>query len=283
MALGTFPVTALRSSASLLEAVRLHWREYFMEAVEVAALMLCICFAGTLFYGRDSPLAILGLSWVTRSSLMGAIVAAATFLIMLSPFGRRSGAHINPALTIAYFSVRRIHHWDAISYVLSQFVGGIAGVYVASLFLGRSLSDFPVLYVVTLPGRNGIVFAFVAELVTSFVLMAVVLISSNHRMLARFSPIFVALVTVLYYVFSPTIAGYSVNPARSFSSAVFARLWQGIWIYFVAPVLGMVAAAGLYTKVAGLGRIYCVKVFHDLHSPCPFDCHFRELDKSTQQ
>lgn len=283
MALGMFPVTALRSSASLLEAVRLHWREYLMEAVEVAALMLCICFAGTLFYGRDSPIAVLGLSWVTRSALMGATVAAATFMIMLSPFGRRSGAHINPALTLAYFSVRRIHHWDAISYVLSQFFGGIAGVYVASLLLGRSLSDFPVRYVVTLPGRNGIFFAFVAELVTSFVVMAVVLISSNHRTLARFSPIFVALVTVLYYIFSPTIAGYSVNPARSFSSAVFARLWQGIWIYFVAPILGMVAAAGLYTKVAGLGRIYCVKVFHDLHSSCPFDCHFLELDKSTQQ
>ena len=283
MALGMFPVTSLRSSASLLEAVRLHWRQYLMEAVEVAALMLCICFAGTLFYGRDSPIAILGLSWVARSALMGATVAAATFMIMLSPFGRRSGAHINPALTLAYFSVGRIHHWDAISYVLSQFIGGIAGVYVASLLLGRSLSDFPVLYVVTLPGRNGIFFAFVAELVTSFVFMAVVLISSNHRTLARVSPIFVVLVTVLYYVFSPTLSGYSVNPARSFSSAVFARLWKGIWIYCVAPVLGMVAAAGLYTKVAGLRRIYCVKVFHDLHSSCPFDCHFRELDKSTQQ
>jgi aquaporin Z len=138
-------------------------------------------------------------------------------------------------------------------------------------------------YLVTLPGRNGIFFAFVAELVTSFVLMAVVLTSSKHRKLARFSPIFVALMTVLYYVFSPTIAGYSVNPARSFSSALFARLWQGICIYFVAPVLGMAAAAGVYTKIAGVKRIYCVKVFHDLHSPCPFDCHFREHDKSTQR
>jgi aquaporin Z len=163
--------------------------------------------------------------------------------------------------------VRRIHHWDAISYVLAQFVGGIAGVYVASLLLSQSLSDFPVRYVVKLPGRNGIFFAFVAELVTSFVLMAVVLISSNHRKLARFSPIFVALVTVLYYVYSPTIAGYSVNPARPFSSAVFARLRQGIWICFVAAVLAMAAAAGLYTKAAGVRRIHCVKVFHDLHCP----------------
>jgi aquaporin Z len=154
---------------------------------------------------------------------------------------------------------------------------------VAALLLGRNLSDFPVRYVVTLPGRNGVLFAFVAELMTSFVLMGVVLISSNHRKLARYSPIFVALVTVLYYILSPTIAGYSVNPARSFSSAVFARLWQGIWIYFVAPVLGMVTAASLYTRIVGVGRIYCAKVFHDLYSPCPFDCHFPDLGKPTQR
>jgi aquaporin Z len=283
MSLGMFPVTALRPTASLVEAVQLHWREYLMEAAELAALMLCICFAGALFYGGNSPIANLRLTWVVRSSLMGATVAAATFMIMLSPFGRRSGAHINPALTLAYFSVRRIHHWDAISYVLSQFFGAIAGVYVAALLLGRNLSDFPVRYVVTLPGRNGVLFAFVAELMTSFVLMGVVLISSNHRKLARYSPIFVALVTVLYYILSPTIAGYSVNPARSFSSAVFARLWQGIWIYFVAPVLGMVTAASLYTRIVGVGRIYCAKVFHDLYSPCPFDCHFPDLGKPTQR
>jgi aquaporin Z len=214
---------------------------------------------------------------------MGTTVAAATFMIILSPFGRRSGAHINPALTLAYFSVRRIHRWDAAGYVLAQFTGSIAGVFVASLLLGRNLSDFPVQYVVTLPGHNGILFAFFAELVTSFVLMEVVLLSSNHRRLARYSPVFVALVTILYYVFSPTIAGYSVNPARSFSSALFARLWQGIWIYFVAPVLGMVAAAGLYTRTMGSARIYCAKVFHDVQSPCPFDCHFHDLGKSSQR
>jgi aquaporin Z len=278
-----FQITALPPTASLMEAVQIHWREYLMEAAELAALMLCICGAGTLFYGRNSPLANIGLSWITRSALMGVMVASATFVIIRSPFGRRSGAHFNPALTVAYFWLRRIHRWDALSYVAAQFTGGIVGVFLAHQLLGTNLSDFPVRYVVTIPGRNGILIAFVAELLTSFVLMEVVLVATNHLRLARFSPLLVAFMTVFYYVFSTSISGYSVNPARSFSSALFAHIWHGIWIYFIAPGLGMLAAAALYKKVAGCDRIYCAKVFHDLQSTCPFNCRFHELLAQTQQ
>jgi aquaporin Z len=119
--------------------------------------------------------------------------------------------------------------------------------------------------------------AFIAELITSFVLMEVVLLATNHRKLARYTPLFVALVTVFYYMLSTSISGYSVNPARSFSSALFAQIWQGIWIYFIAPGLGMLAAATLYRKVASADRIYCAKVFHDFQSNCPFNCRIAAL------
>ena len=97
-----------------------------MEAAEMAMLMLCICAAGSLLYGHYSAVANLGLSWLTRSALMGAIVAGGTFIIIRSPFGRRSGAHFNPALTVAYFSLGRIHRWDAFSYVMAHFFGGMS-------------------------------------------------------------------------------------------------------------------------------------------------------------
>lgn len=254
-----------------------------MEGAELGALMLCICGAGTLFYSRNSPLANIGLSWITRSALMGVTVAGATFVIIRSPFGRRSGAHFNPAITVAYFWLRRIHRWDALSYVVAQFTGGIVGVFLAHQLLGTSLSDSPVRYVVTIPGCNGVLIAFVAELLTSFVLMEVVLVATNHARLAKFSPLFVAAVTVFYYVFSSSISGYSVNPARSFSSALFAHIWHGIWIYFIAPSLGMLVAAALYKRVAGSDRIYCAKVFHDLRSTCPFNCRFHEPLAEAQQ
>ena len=283
MPLQQFRITALCPSASLLDAIRIHWREYLMEAAEMAMLMLCICAAGSLLYSRNSAVANLGLSWLARSAIMGAIVAGGTFIIMRSPFGRRSGAHFNPALTIAYFSLGRIHHWDAFSYVMAHFFGGIAGVFFAHQLLGANLAEFPVRYVVTLPGRNGSMIAFIAELVTSFALMEVVLLATNHRKLARYTPLFVALVTVFYYMLAMSLCGYSVNPARSFSSALFARVWQGIWIYFIAPGLGMLAAAALYKKVAGADRIYCAKVFHDFQSNCPFNCRIAELYNRPHQ
>jgi len=253
-----------------------------MEAAEMAMLMLCICCAGSLLYGRNSAVANLGLSWLARSALMGAIVAGGTFIIIHSPFGRRSGAHFNPALTVAYFSLGRIHRWDAFGYVMAHFFGGIAGVFFAHQLLGANLSDFPVRYVITLPGRNGSIIAFIAEFITSFVLMEVVLLATNHRRLARYTPLFVALVTVFYYMLSMSISGYSVNPARSFSSALFAHVWQGIWIYFIAPGFGMLAAATLYRKVAGADRVYCAKVLHDFQSNCPFNCRIAELYDRAQ-
>jgi aquaporin Z len=253
-----------------------------MEAAEMAMLMLCICAAGSLLYGRNSAVANLGLSWLARTALMGAIVAAATLIIIRSPFGRRSGAHFNPALTVAYFSLGRIHRWDAFSYVMAHFFGGIAGVFFAHQLLGANLSDLPVRYVITLPGRNGSMIAFIAELITSFALMEVVLLATNHRRLARYTPLFVALVTVFYYMLSMSISGYSVNPARSFSSALFAHIWQGIWIYFIAPGFGMLGAATLYRKIAGADRIYCAKVFHDFQSNCPFNCRIAELYDRAQ-
>jgi aquaporin Z len=213
---------------------------------------------------------------------MGAIVAGGTFIIIHSPFGRRSGAHFNPALTVAYFSLGRIHRWDAFGYVMAHFFGGIAGVFFAHQLLGANLSDFPVRYVITLPGRNGSIIALIAEFITSFVLMEVVLLATNHRRLARYTPLFVALVTVFYYMLSMSISGYSVNPARSFSSALFAHVWQGIWIYFVAPGFGMLAAATLYGKVAGADRVYCAKVLHDFQSNCPFNCRIAELYDRAQ-
>jgi aquaporin Z len=273
----TFRITALSPNASPLDAIRVHWKEYLMEAAELAMLMLCICCAGALFYSGKSPMVNLGLPWSGRAAMMGLSVAGATFVIIKSPLGRRTGAHFNPALTLAYFSLRRVHHWDALGYIMAQFIGGAAGVFVAHQFLGTSLSDFPVRFVVTVPGRNGELFACLAVLITSFTLMGVVLIATSHQKLAKISPIFVALVTMFSYVSSASIAGYSVNPARSYSSALFAHIWWGIWIYFVAPCLGMVVAAYLYQSVAGPDRVYCAKVFHDFRSTCPFNCQLHNL------
>jgi aquaporin Z len=143
------------------------------------------------------------------------------------------------------------------------------------------LADPSVRYVVTLPGMYGSPVAFVGEFLLSGILMSTVLYASNNRFLTRFTPALVALLTILCYL-SSSISGCSVNPARSFSSALFAWTWQGIWIYFAAPCLGMLTAAAIYIRRMGPDHVYCAKVFHDMRSPCPFQCHFeRVYEKSS--
>src|SRR5262244_244060 len=87
-----FRVTALAQSASVAQAINAHWREYLMEGTELGAFMLSTCICGTLIYSNQSPLNSLALSPLFESSLMGIAMAATVFLVIQSPFGRRSGA-----------------------------------------------------------------------------------------------------------------------------------------------------------------------------------------------
>ena len=246
-----------------------------MEGMEIGALMLSTCIGGTLIYSNESPLNSLGLSPAFK--LMGTAIAITTFLIIRSPFGRRSGAHFNPAVTLTFLWLGRIHRWDAAGYIAAHFTGAIAGVLAARQILGLRLSAPTVRYMVTLPGMYGSPVAFLGEFLLSGFLMSTVLYASNNRLLLRFTPALVALLTIFYFLLSSSISGFSVNPARSFSSALFAWIWQGIWIYFSAPCLGMLTAAAIYIRRMGLSHVYCAKVFHDTRSPCPFRCHFERV------
>jgi len=213
---------------------------------------------------------------------MGIAIAATTYLIICSPFGRRSGAHFNPAITVTFLWLRRIHHWDAVGYVSAHFIGAVMGVAIARQILGVRLSSAPVLYLVTLPGAYGRFPAVIVEFLLSGLLMAVVLYTANHRRLAGFSPIFVGLLPILYFALCSSISGFSVNPARTFSSALFAWIWQGIWIYLIGPCLGMLVSAAIYIRGSEWDRVYCAKVFHDKQSPCPFPCHFDRLFRESE-
>jgi aquaporin Z len=269
-----FPVTTLSAHATPAEAITTHWKEYLMEAAELCILMFSICASGTLIYST-SPLSTL--SHFSQSFLMGCVVAGVTFLIIRSPFGRRTGAHFNPALTLTYFFLGRIPRWDTIFYILSQFAGAVIGVFIAHEVIGERLATPPVCYVITLPGSYGRAVAYVVEFLLSGLLMGVILFTTNRVRLINLTPFLVALITVFYYVFCSSLAGFSVNPARSFSSALFASVWRSVWIYFLGPTSGMLFAALIYVRTAGGRAVYCAKVFHDLESSCPFRCRLAQL------
>ena len=252
-----------------------------MEATEIGALMLSTCIWGTLVYSNESPFKSLALSAVSKSTVMGIAIAVTTFMIIRSPFGRRSGAHMNPSVTLTFLWLGRVHRWDAAWYIVAHFIGAIAGVLAARQILGLRLSGPSVQYMVTVPGEHGNAITFLGEFLLAGMLMATVLYSSNHRRLVRFTPPLVAILTIFFFVLSPSKSGFSVNPARTFSSALFAANWEGMWIYFAAPCLGMLSAAAIYVKTIGWNRVYCAKVFHDTRSVCPFRCQFEDVYQDT--
>jgi aquaporin Z len=208
---------------------------------------------------------------------MGLAMGVTAIAIIRSPMGRRSGAHFNPAVSITYLFLGRMHWLDTLFYVTAQFIGGAFGVTVAWMLIGFPLGSPSVRYVVTVPGRYGVWAAFLAEVFMGFLLMTLVLLSGSSARLARYTWLLVGLLVAMYVIVFSAVSGFGLNPARTFSSALFAGVWTAVWIYLSAPLLGMLMGAACFVTVAGMDKVYCGKIYHDLDSPCPFRCRFRQL------
>jgi aquaporin Z len=258
----------------LVTTVRLHWQLYVFESAELALFMIAACFSTVLLYNPASPLLSFLPSADFRRLLMGAAMGVTAILIIHSPMGKRSGAHFNPAITLTYLRLGKIARLDALFYVLLQFIGGIVGVALSALVLGPLLASPSVVYAETVPGKYGTGAAFAAECFMAALLMGVVLWTSNRPSLAALTGYFVGILIALYvFLFAP-ISGFSINPARTTASAVFANVWTAIWLYFSAPLLGMFCSAEIYLHWQGPDRILCAKLHPDPAYECPFLCTY---------
>jgi aquaporin Z len=266
-----------RSVHSLLDALRRHWPEYLMEAAGLGLFMISACVFGTLLEHPASPVRQAIESALLRRVLMGLAMGGTAITLIYSPWGKQSGAHLNPAVTLTFFRLGKVAGWDAVFYGLSQFVGGTAGVVVVALVLGNAQADPAVHYVVTAPGRWGDAVAFLGEVAITFVLMAVVLVVSNSAPLARYTGLFAGSLVATYITFEAPLSGMSMNPARTFASAVAAHDWTALWIYFTAPPLGMLAAAQVYLRLRGRRAVSCAKLHHQNTKRCIFCEHQQSL------
>lgn len=259
-----------------LGALRHHWPEYLMEAAGLGIFMVSACGFGSLLeYPRSPVHQAIGDPFVRRS-LMGLAMGATAVAIIYSPWGQQSGAHINPAITLTFFRLGKIESWDALFYIVAQFLGGIAGVALSALALMKFVSHPAVSYVVTVPGAWGVGAAFVAEVFISLGLISMVLFSTNTPRLARLTGLFAGVLVGTYIAFEAPISGMSMNPARSFGSAVPAHLWTAFWIYLVAPPVGMLLGAKLYTRVRGKASVLCAKLNHFTSRRCIFRCGYHQ-------
>ena len=264
----------------MLESLKNHWREYVCEALGLGAFMVSACLFSVLLFHPDS--AVIDWNLQVRFVLIGLAMGATAVAIFMSPFGKLSGAHINPSVTLTFWRLGKIKTNDAIFYALFQFIGGTAGVLLSWLILGDWLANSNVNFAITVPNSSGWMISFIAEFITSFGMMMTVLIVSNHAKLARFTPYFAGCLVAIYISLEAPISGMSMNPARTFGSAIMANVWTNWWIYFVAPPLAMLLAAEIYVRVKGLKNVFCAKFYHYGAVRCIFNCRFGEIGKVTQ-
>lgn len=248
-----------------------HWPEYLMEAAGLGLFMISAAAVTSLLEYPGSPFHQALPDPIARRVLIGLAMGLTAIGIIYSPWGKQSGAHLNPAVTLTFLKLGKVRPTDAAFYILAQFVGGWLGLALAALVGGTYLADPAVNYVVTVPGDSGPIVAFAAETVISCGLMLAVLTLSNHKTLASWTGVCAGCLVALYISLEAPLSGMSMNPARSLASAMVAHLFFSLWVYFVAPLSGMLAAAALFTWVHQADEeLACPKLHHANRRRCIF-------------
>ena len=163
-------------------------------------------------------------------------------MAMIFTFGHVSGAHINPAISVAFFALRRIDAARLAGYVAAQLAGAaLAGVAIIAIVGTEGHAG------ATVPDLHGVGGAFWSELILTFFLALVVLVVATD---SRAEGSMAAIAVGGYVAMAATgwgpVAGASMNPARSFGPALAANVWTSHWVYWVAPIAGALLAVAAY-------------------------------------
>ena len=252
----------------LVRAWREHWPEYLIEGWALGTFMLSASVVVVLLESRQLPFRELVPSPLLRRMLVGMAMGLTALGLIYSRWGRQSGAHMNPAVTLAFVRLGLVRPVDGAFYMLSQVVGGVLGVLGGFLLTAGMLASPEARWVVTVPGASGPFVAFAVEFLMAMILMLVVLRFSSSPSLRRFTGCAAALMVAIFITLAAPYSGMSINPARTLASAIPSQIWTAFWVYLLAPPLGMVAAAQANHWQSG-GRLnHCAKLCHDGHSRC---------------
>ncbi|WP_228120376.1 MIP/aquaporin family protein [Streptomyces fagopyri] len=187
-------------------------------------------------------------------TVIGAFSGTVLTVLVLTPAGRRSGGHMNPAVTVSLWLMGAFPGRDVLPYVLAQLAGSAAGTGLARLAWGRPVTLPPVDYAAIGPApawQPSAVFLAEAGSMAAIVLVVGFLLARTR--LAHLLPYAVGLSVALVITLLGTRSGGSVNPARQFGPALLAGRTEDLWIYLVAPVLGAALGAWL-DRVVGRRR-----------------------------
>lgn len=210
------------------------------EAIAEGVGTFILVFAGTgaVMVNQISKGAIthLGISFV-----FGAVVAALIYTL-----GHTSGAHLNPAVTLAFWVSGFFPRQHVLAYILAQCIGAIASSALLLLALGR-IGNLGA----TLPLQDNWLQSLVLEIVLTFILMFVILGSGlDRRAPIGFAGLAIGLTVGLEAAFMGPITGASMNPARSLGPAFVGWNWQHHWLYWVGPIVGAQLAVWIYRQIS---------------------------------
>jgi aquaporin Z len=227
---------------------RKNMKFYWQEALGLAIFMVSACFFSGILFG-ESGYFLKSMPDFTKHVLLGLLMGLTALFIFYSPFTSPSGSHINPAVTLTFFRLRKIGFWDTLFYILFQFAGGTLTVYLMAAWMGGNLSNAPLHDVVTIPGKYGIAAAAFTEWLIAFIMMSMILFVADNPVLKTYSRVFAAILVSIFVICAGPVSGFGMNPARSFASAMPANIWDAFWIYLFMPLAGMLVAAEFYLFV----------------------------------
>jgi aquaporin Z len=241
-----------------------HWAEWTCEFVGTALLLLGGLSAVCLDFAPGSPVAPTIPDHSARLLITGLLFAGTGSLVAVSRLGRRSGAHLNPSVTLAFWVRGHMHVHDLAGYTLAQIAGAFAGTALVRWWWGTKARAVDL--GVTRPGHGVGAGAVSIEAFMTFLLVAGILVMVSFPRTARWTPLLVwILVAVLVWQGAPW-TGTSLNPARSLAPALLAPHTAYLWVYLAGPLAGSLVAVAVFDAVPGL-ETRTAKLFHDPRYP----------------
>jgi aquaporin Z len=266
-------VLASEAELSWAAALRRHWPEYAVEALFLALFVLA---AGLVSGWLESPpgkdmAAVSDLP--VRRLLAGTAMGLAIMAMIYSPWGRRSGTHLNPAITLAYLRLGKIGRWDALFYALAQLAGAAAAVTLLRIGVPALLpSGMPPSLLSSSIGPTGEWAAFVTELVLSAAAMLMILYTSNHASWFRWTGVLYGVMVAVVVACAAPLSDFGMDPARLLAVDVSGDIAAATWLNLLAPLLGMQIAVDAYRLFTGRSQVLCAKLAHNTHGRCIFRC-----------
>ena len=253
------------------DALRRHWPEYAVEAGFLAVFILAAGIVSAWFQSPSGPGAVLLPDPAARRVVAGIAMGLALMAMIYSPWGRRSGAHLNPAITLAYLRLGKIGRWDALFYALAQIAG--AAVAVALLRNGVLLpaATQPSLLSASLVPANEWV-AFMTELLLSASTMLLILFTSNHASWFRWTGVLYGLLAIAIVACAGPLSPFGLNVAQLLAVDASGDPASAKWLNLLPSLLGMQLAVEGYRLFTGRSQVLCAKLAHNTRGKCIFRC-----------